>query len=261
MNHTKETTARIAGISRLRFETDGPGIRTLVALSGCNLDCAYCINGQFRKSSFGVEYTPEALLDQVLPDDIYFRASGGGITFGGGEPILHSGFIRRFREMCPKEWNIAVETSLNVPREDVERLLGLVDRWFIDIKSLEAERYLEYTGVPNASVTSNLTLLRERGEASKAIVRVPRIRGLNTPEDVRREAGALEAWGFETESFDYVIPDNLLKEFSSVEPLMGDLIDSEEEDSGGCWDDAPPRHSLLKRIQELLTTPLMGVLE
>ena len=254
-------TARVAGISRLRFETDGPGIRTLVALSGCHLDCAYCINGRLRKFSVGEEYTPEKLLEQVRLDDIYFMASGGGITFGGGEPLLRSEFIRHFKEICPDGWTIAVEMSLNVPKEDVERLLGSVDRWFVDIKSLEATRYLDYTGKSIAPVISNLTFLLERGEASKVLVRVPWIRGINDQEDVRREANAIKEWGFETEVFDYIIPDGLLKEFRSTEPLMGDLIGSEEEDSGGCWDDAPPRHRLLKKIFEIMTPPLMGVLE
>ena len=259
MEQKDRLTTRIARISRLRFDTDGPGIRTLVALSGCELDCAYCINSRLRNHSVGEEYTPEKLFDQVRLDDIYFMASGGGITFGGGEPLLHSDFICHFKEICPTGWGIAVETSLNVPQENVELLLGIVDRWFVDIKSLEAARYLEYTGVSNARVISNLALLLDRGEASKVLVRVPWIRGLNNQEDVRREADAIQELGFETEVFDYIIPDGLLKEFWSAEPLMGDLVGAEDEDSGGCGDDAPSKHEELKKIFAIMTTPLMGV--
>lgn len=223
------TNARIAGISRLRMETDGPGIRTLVHLSGCRLDCAYCLNGNLRSGRVGTLHEPEALLDRVRKDDIYFRASGGGITFGGGEPLLHSRFIREFKQMCPPEWTITVETSLNVPKEDLERLLDAVDLWIVDIKDLDPGRYLEYTGESNEHVLENLDLLRERCVPAKVRVRVPWIGGLNTPEDVNGSAEAIRAMGFETEVFKYVIPDHLLKEASGEECLTGDLLTTGDE--------------------------------
>lgn len=252
------STARIAGISRLRFDTDGPGIRTLVPLSGCHLDCAYCINSKLQNPSFGEEYSPEKLLEKVRIDDIYFMVSGGGITFGGGEPLLHSEFIRRFREIIPEGWTIAVETSLNVPQEDVERLIGIVDRWIVDIKELDPVKYLEYTGESNERVTSNLTLLEERGGASRVLVRVPRILGLNTPKDIMRSVGQLRARGFETEVFDYIIPDSFKKQYSDEEALMGDVVDSEEVESEGCHERAFYSHKAIKNMYEILTTPLVG---
>lgn len=253
------STARIAGISRLRFDTDGPGIRTLVPLSGCHLDCAYCINSKLRNPSFGEEYSPEKLLEQVRIDDIYFMASGGGITFGGGEPLLHSEFIRCFREISPAGWNIAVETSLNVPEEDVKRLIGIVDRWIIDIKELDPARYLEYTGESSERVTSNLNLLEERGCASRILVRIPRILGLNTLQDIMRSARQLKACGFETEVFDYVFPDSFQKQYS--DELMGDVIDSDEVESEGGREGACYNHKAIKNLYEILTTPLLGVID
>lgn len=255
---TEEPTARIAGISRLRFDMDGPGIRTLVPLSGCQLDCAYCINNSLRNPSFGEVYSPEKLLEKVRIDDIYFMASGGGITFGGGEPLLHSEFIRRFREISPEGWNIAVETSLNVPQEDVERLIGIVDRWIVDIKELDPAKYREYTGESNGRVTSNLNLLEERGCASRILVRIPRILGLNTLQDIMRSARQFKARGFETEVFDYIIPDSFKKQYSDEEVLMGDVIDSEEVESEGCRDGAFYSHKAIKNMYEILTTPLVG---
>ncbi len=252
-------TARIAGISRLRFDTDGPGIRTLVPLSGCHLDCAYCINSKLRNPTLGEEYSPEKLLEQVRIDDVYFMASGGGITFGGGEPLLHSKFIRRFREICPAGWTIAVETSLNVPQEDVERLIGIVGRWIVDIKELDPAKYREYTGESNERVTSNLNLLEERGCASRILVRIPRILGLNTLQDIMRSARQLRARGYETEVFDYIIPDSFIKQYSDGEALMGYLIDSDEVESEGCRDGASYSHKALKNIYEILTTPLTGI--
>lgn len=258
---TNPATARIAGISRLRFDTDGPGIRTLVPLSGCQLDCAYCINSRLRNPSFGEECSPEELLEKDRIDDIYFMASGGGITFGGGEPLLHSEFIRRFREISPAGWTIAVETSLNVPEEDVERLIGIVDRWIIDIKELDPARYLEYTGESSERVTSNLNLLEERGCASSILVRVPRILGLNTPIDIMRSARRLRARGFETEVFDYVFPDSFQKQYSDGDALMGDVIDSKEVESERGREEVCYNHKAIKNLYEILTTPLLGVID
>ena len=255
---TDKITARIAGISRLRFDTDGPGIRTLVPLSGCQLDCGYCINSRHRNPSFGEEYSPEKLLEQVQIDDIYFMASRGGITFGGGEPLFHSKFIQRFREISPAGWTIAVETSLNVPQEDVERLIDIVDRWIVDIKELDPARYLEYTGESNERVISNLNLLDERGCASRILVRVPRILGLNAHKVIMRSARQLRARGFETEVFDYIIPDSFNKQYSDEEALMGDVIDSEEVESEGCSERAFCSHKAIKNMYEILTTPLVG---
>ena len=244
------TNARIAGISRLRMETDGPGIRTLVHLSGCRLDCAYCLNGNLRSGRVGILHEPEALLDRVRKDDIYFRASRGGITFGGGEPLLYSRFIREFKQMCPPEWTITVETSLNVPREDVERLLDVVDLWIVDIKDMDPGRYLEYTGESNERVIENLNLLGERIDESKVLIRVPLIGGLNTTEDVNGSAEAIRAMGFETEVFKYVIPAHLLKEASDEECLPGYLIPSEEEASEVTPEGASLNEIIWKRFRQ-----------
>lgn len=253
-------TVYIAGISRLRFETDGPGIRTLVPLSGCQLDCAYCLNGDLRSGKVGTLYEPAALLSQVRQDDIYFRASGGGITFGGGEPLLHSGFIREFKQICPPEWTIAVETSLNVPQEDVEALHGLVDFWIVDIKDMDPERYLEYTGETNERVLANLETLRAQYDVSKVRVRVPRIPGLNGAEEVDRSADIIREMGFETEVFDYAIPETFRNQFSDRKILTGSLIDSSVADPKSDRERGKVRHRYLKKFYDILTTPLVGAI-
>ena len=258
MMKSNETQVRVAGISRLRFETDGPGIRTLVLLSGCRLDCAYCINGNLRSFEAGSPCTPEELLEQVKLDDIYFCASGGGITFGGGEPLLRPDFIRQFREICPPGWTIAVETSLNVPRESVEILLEVVDHWIIDIKEMDPERYLEYTGESNDDVLSNLEFLRQNGNAPKALVRFPWIRGLNRRKEIVQSARQLASQGFRTETFDYLVPEEFLKKYSDRNCLTGNLIGIDEEESEfprkGCF----YNRKQIKKIIEILTTPLTG---
>ena len=111
----------LLGLSRLRMGTDGTGVTTLIAGAGCPLRCRWCINEKLLREAPAENVTAAELLGSVKIDDLYFRATGGGVCFGGGESLLHAVFIRRFRELCPDEWAISAETSLAVPRETWKR--------------------------------------------------------------------------------------------------------------------------------------------
>ena len=87
----------LLSLSRLRMGTDGEGVTTLAAGAGCPLSCRWCINKRLLRELTAEPVTAAELLDRVKIDDLYFRATGGGVTFGGGESLLHAGFIRRFR--------------------------------------------------------------------------------------------------------------------------------------------------------------------
>lgn len=91
---------RIIGIARHRLSTDGDGVTTLVAFHGCPLRCHYCLNPQsLGDVSRFREYSPEELYAETRIDELYFMATNGGVTFGGGEPCLRPRFIREFREL------------------------------------------------------------------------------------------------------------------------------------------------------------------
>ena len=86
--------APIIGIERHRIGRDGDGVTTLVAFHGCPLKCRYCLNPQCHdRNRQWKEITPQQLLETVAIDNLYFLATGGGITFGGGEPAMRSEFI------------------------------------------------------------------------------------------------------------------------------------------------------------------------
>lgn len=91
-------TSYLIGLSRHRIGVDGEGVTTLVAFHGCPLRCQYCLNPK-DLSSNGVwkRYTPEELYNHVKQDDLYFRATGGGVTFGGGEPLMSCKEILHFQ--------------------------------------------------------------------------------------------------------------------------------------------------------------------
>ena len=127
--------APFIGIRRHRIVTDGDGVTTLVAFYGCNLHCKYCLNPQSLQSN-GIWYnhTPKSLFNAVKIDNLYFNETKGGICFGGGEPLKYSLFIKEFKALCPSYWKISVETSLNVPLQNVIDVAEVIDAYIVDIK-------------------------------------------------------------------------------------------------------------------------------
>lgn len=195
MNGQRE---RIIGIARHRLSTDGDGVTTLVAFHGCPLGCHYCLNPQsLGDGSRFCEYSPEELYAETRIDELYFMATNGGVTFGGGEPCLRPRFIREFRELCGPEWQLNLETSLNVPAANIEALLPLINTLIVDIKDMNPDIYRRYTEESNDLVLDNLRLLAAAGRQHDCIVRIPLIPGYNTDSDREASRQALEALGFD----------------------------------------------------------------
>lgn len=200
------STAKIFGISRHRLTTDGEGVTTLVAFNECPLRCRYCLNKTSWDLSKGRDYTPELLFEEVKIDQLYFLATHGGVTFGGGEPLLQVEFIKAFRELCGPQWQLLAETSLNVPFENVEALDAVLDGYIVDIKDMNPKIYQTYTGKDNALVISNLEWLLKQGRADSIKVRVPHIPEFNTDEDVNCSKERLVAMGVkDIDEFNYII--------------------------------------------------------
>lgn len=122
----------ILNISRLRTYSDGDGISTLVGCMGCPLRCAYCLNPySWDGSSIGEKLTVDELYDKVKIDNLYFLSTGGGIVFGGGEPLLQSKFIRKFIEKYNDTgWKFGLETSLSTKKENLEELIEYIDFFY-----------------------------------------------------------------------------------------------------------------------------------
>ena len=153
-------------------------------------------------------------------DDIYFRATNGGVTFGGGEPALQSAFIEAFRAICGRDWRITLETSLNVSEEHIRRLIPIVDDYIIDIKYFDDRIYYSYTGAHNALVKSNLRLLIRHGLKDRITVRIPLIKGYNTHNDNAFSQRMLRKMGLtKFDRFEYVV--NAPKKHTNFYKLAG----------------------------------------
>ena len=188
--------APVITCSRLRMQTDGKGVTTLVCFHGCPLRCKWCINAfSFAPETKRTLMTPEALYEQVRIDNLYFLATGGGITFGGGEPLLYADFLREFRHICGEHWQLCAETSLNVPWENVETAINCIDHFYIDCKDCNPDIYRRYTGQDNARMLENLQKLLTTVGPERITVRVPLIPEFNTEENRKQSVELLKQIG------------------------------------------------------------------
>ena len=196
-------------ISRHRLTTDGTGVTTLVGAYGCPLACKYCLNPHaWNPATLDkcISMTPKELYDKVKIDNLYFLATKGGITFGGGESLLHADFIRDFRTICGPDWNLTVETSLNVPEAQLMKILDVIDNYIVDIKDLNPAIYQSYTTISIDRTLHNLTLLAEKVSPKHIRIRVPQIPNYNTPEDIRASVSRLKDMGFtDIDVFPYIL--------------------------------------------------------
>lgn len=203
------------GVSRLRMGIDGKGVTTLVTFMGCQLSCKYCLNerchGKVYKDD-GVTpckgilmLTPQQLYDIVKKDNIYFQATGGGVCFGGGEPLEHPEFIMEFRKLCGTRWKITVETALACHPHNIELLAPIVDHWIVDIKDMNPRIREKYTGRMGDSA-HQLCYLKQYGIVDNVTIRVPHIPGFNTDEDVKRSIEQVKLLGFkDIQEFEYLV--------------------------------------------------------
>lgn len=119
---------------------DGPGIRTTIFFQGCRLRCLWCQNpeAQLMKSvpASDNNYSTASIMEVVLRDKDYYSVTGGGVTLSGGDPLLQepgslTGLLKSLKD---ENIHIAVETSLHVPWENVEKIAPYMDLFLVDLK-------------------------------------------------------------------------------------------------------------------------------
>lgn len=188
--------APIVACARHRLQVDGQGVTTLVCFHGCPLRCHWCLNPFTLKPDTKREMlTANELYEKVRIDELYFLSTGGGVTFGGGEPLLYSDFLQEFRSICGNGWHLCAETSLNVPWDHVAKAAECIDCFFIDCKDTDPDIYRRYTGQDNARMLDNLRRLLEIVDPTRITVRIPLIPGFNTAEAQQRSRDFLQAMG------------------------------------------------------------------
>jgi pyruvate formate lyase activating enzyme len=142
---------------------------------GCGACVSACPNGALRL--YGESACADALIELALKDAAYYRASGGGLTISGGEPLAQPAFLLALLSAAKERGlHTAIETSGFAPWTVLERAAAHTDLWLYDIKAPGAT-HRALTGVSDGQILSNLGALIARG--ANVILRCPIVPGLN----------------------------------------------------------------------------------
>lgn len=130
---------------------DGPGIRFILFLQGCPLRCKYCHNRDTWNMKYGTEMEIGDILKQIKRNLTYIKASNGGVTVSGGEPLLQAKFVTKFfKELHKIGVHTALDTAGSMPlTQEVKDLLKETDLVILDIKQIDSQKAKELTGQTN----------------------------------------------------------------------------------------------------------------
>ena len=130
---------------------DGPGIRFVIFVQGCALQCKYCHNRDTWNPALGKKYTVEELVNLILKYKSYIDNSDGGVTVSGGEPLLQANFVTElFKELKKLNIHTALDTAGSIPiNNSIKELLQYTDLVLLDIKHINNEKCIDLTGLSN----------------------------------------------------------------------------------------------------------------
>lgn len=163
---------------------DGDGIRTIVFMAGC--PAALCLVRQSRGADAAQRHEPIGqkrktfLLSCAIAT--FFRQSGGGVTFSGGEATAQPDFLREMVDALYDEgFSLAIETCGYFDYAQMAPTLRKMDTIFIDIKHIDPRQHHAFTGVDNALILQNIR--RASDEGLPLVVRIPTIVGVNADDE------------------------------------------------------------------------------
>jgi len=195
---------------------DGPGPRTTVFFKGCPMRCAWCHNPEGQnpepeltgnplggeKRLCGEDWTAEALANELTSGADFLAASGGGVTFSGGEPLMQADFLLELIPALRERWfarlgagapplHLAIETCGYASSEDYRRVVAEMDLVYQDLKHPDPAAHVRWTGVDPAPILANLDWLKESGRPF--VVRIPLVPSVNDgPAEMEGAARLLE---------------------------------------------------------------------
>ena len=185
----------------------------------------------------GRRLSPAELLREIEKDRVFHEESGGGVTFSGGEPLSQPDFLDEVLDLCrKKEIHAAVDTCGLAAPDVLERIAAQTELFLFDLKTMDEQRHIAFTGESNRVVLENLKRLAAMGK--KIIVRIPVVPGINDDtENIRRTAGFLRT----------------LKGISEISLLPYHRLGRDKsrgiEKAGFCLEYATPTAESLERIQ------------
>lgn len=227
---------------------DGPGIRMVVFLKGCNLDCIWCHNPEsislqqerlYAQSKCiacgtciaacpekaitlkqdgietdstlcklcgkcaevcpttaielsGKQMSIPEILQEIEKQRVFFDQSGGGVTFSGGEPLLHPEFLIELLDECGRRGiHRAVDTAGLINTAILLEVAKRTDLFLFDLKMMNSQKHQKWIGVPNEKILENLKILA--GTGANINIRIPLIGGVNDDEQNLNESARFTA--------------------------------------------------------------------
>lgn len=163
----------------LRFDPEtGPVVNWEVCKNCNTFECTqYCASEALKIC--GKIYTEDDII-KILKRDFSNWGSEGGVTFSGGEPLMHHDFLLGLLKRCKAmQIHTAIETSAHVPTEKFLEIMHYIDFAFIDVKNMDDAKHMEGTGVSNALTLQNIAALKASNWRGRLILRQPTIHGYN----------------------------------------------------------------------------------
>jgi pyruvate formate lyase activating enzyme len=181
---------------------DGPGIRTTIFLKGCPLRCCWCHNPESWSGSvqsfnrktlmdghefceteqIGRQISVDGLLQELEKERIVMEESGGGVTFSGGEPLMQPLFLKESLKAC---FNTGIHTALDTSgyatKKIIEEIVPYTNLFLWDLKLMDDDKHIFYTGVSNRQIISNLKWLSQLGK--EIFIRIPVITGITSTDE------------------------------------------------------------------------------
>ncbi|GAB4375579.1 MAG: pyruvate formate-lyase-activating protein [Elainellaceae cyanobacterium] len=128
---------------------DGPGIRFVLFTTGCPLRCLYCANPDCRYLENGKKVSVDEVMEEIQKYTSYMKASGGGVTISGGEPLFQPQFVEEVFKRCRALGiHTALDTSGCCDLQVAKPVIDQADLVLLDIKSFQPDVYRKVTSVP-----------------------------------------------------------------------------------------------------------------
>lgn len=130
---------------------DGPGIRFVLFLQGCHLQCKYCHNRDTWDINGGEYKSVDEIVEKINRYKNYIIPSGGGVTVTGGEPLIQASFVLElFKKLKENGIHTCVDTSgMFALTDGIKEVLKYTDLVLLDIKHIDDEKCKELVGVSN----------------------------------------------------------------------------------------------------------------
>ncbi len=125
----------------------------------------------------------QALMDTIKRSKIFYETSGGGVTISGGEPLFHFDFVKELAKKCKEEnIHVALDTAGHIQPKRFNKIIKYFDLFLYDLKIIDEDEHIKYTGVTNRYVIQNLKELSEQGRGGDVWIRFPMIPGITYTE-------------------------------------------------------------------------------